>query len=774
MNNTHLARAALAGAGLLTLAGASGAVAAAPKERAAAAKRVAHGQVDADVRDTRGRLLGVLHGGVATSGKGLLTFQGAHGQNLPDVVVGIRTGAGKARGATLTGRAMGTRLTLKVDAKTGDVDGKGTLDRRKVTLDGVAGETEPNLRDGMKMLVVGHPTGKAWTLLRKQFKTVRYDPDKHSRAKLLHDRYTMLSYAGIVFGDDVSASAIRRHGLLRSFYGAGKWIIEAKATAATAAALSEVHPYRLAKGATAIAVRESGPRGDIQRVKPTIVYPATPSGTKVLSKKRRARAATARQLWFRGQLQRFSGAHIRSAKTASYRAGRTLAQAGTNFSLPYGAAAIEIALPIYDSVVLEGGQNVNAVDECGWNQTDNNAWCPDTSFFSAVGDIQSEADGLAFPPDGPWETDTQNRAEACKWFLANGYWMIDSRAAKAAAGNKLDSDGAYRIDLFDLQEQQATFVRKPGDTCPAELSQTMVAQGDDYFYAIYDNTTDQHTVIAQTDVTASAAVGEAMAQGAPVNGNDNPGSYPNGTGWYYRYEVDPLGGNEWNSYRATNEERAYYTSRYTHTLTLTGPQITSTNQFPYLGNLSVPQEGITQSSQTNSTSVTRSFTIGIMGTDGQGMYSNAETEDASVTVDVPDWQVIVEPGERTITYDWLTNTPVPWATINGGGSSSWNWDLNNLNVEDFNPTTLTSWQGAASWGVVNIASSRTLTGTDHYQTYDGASGMTDGYTSYASPFDNTPDAATPVTKGTTPAAGIDLCDSAVMAPEFKTNCTPSS
>jgi hypothetical protein len=40
-----------------------------------------------------------------------------------------------------------------------------------------------------------------------------------------------------------------------------------------------------------------------------------------------------------------------------------------------------------------------------------------------------------------------------------------------------------------------------------------------------------------------------------------------------------------------------------------------------------------------------------------------------------------------------------------------------------------------------------------------------------STYQNSPDSNTPISKETTPAAGIDLCDSAVMAPAFKTDCS---
>ena len=66
-----------------------------------------------------------------------------------------------------------------------------------------------------------------------------------------------------------------------------------------------------------------------------------------------------------------------------------------------------------------------------------------------------------------------------------------------------------------------------------------------------------------------------------------------------------------------------------------------------------------------------------------------------------------------------------------------------------------------------------MTATDHYQLYDGASGMTDAYNNTPTTYDNTPNTTSPAVKPNTPPLppGINLCDAAVMAPEFLSNCS---
>jgi hypothetical protein len=189
--------------------------------------------------------------------------------------------------------------------------------------------------------------------------------------------------------------------------------------------------------------------------------------------------------------------------------------------------------------------------------------------------------------------------------------------------------------------------------------------------------------------------------------------------------------------------------------------------FPYSGSRSVPQDQITYQSDTNGKSVSESWNVGLFGGDFQGSYSGTTTEDSSVTVDVPDWQVTPSIGDETVTYDWQTVTPASWLGISSGGGS---WDLNDLNLNDFNPATLTTWQGDATWGPVSVTSKRTITSSDHYSVYDGLRGQTQLFANNDQVFDNSPDSRFPSTNGTTPGAGIDLCDSSVMAPAFKSNC----
>jgi hypothetical protein len=92
-----------------------------------------------------------------------------------------------------------------------------------------------------------------------------------------------------------------------------------------------------------------------------------------------------------------------------------------------------------------------------------------------------------------------------------------------------------------------------------------------------------------------------------------------------------------------------------------------------------------------------------------------------------------------------------------------------MNKFDFGPAAVTTWIGDSTWGLLSMASTRTLHLVDHYSRYNGQGGIEDRFAIKDVAYGDNPDQIVPVTKD--PAgAGLDLCDPAVMAPNFKTQC----
>ncbi len=77
--------------------------------------------------------------------------------------------------------------------------------------------------------------------------------------------------------------------------------------------------------------------------------------------------------------------------------------------------------------------------------------------------------------------------------------------------------------------------------------------------------------------------------------------------------------------------------------------------------------------------------------------------------------------------------------------------------------------GEQTWGLVSVASHRTISLVDHYSRYDGDRGIEDRFELTEHAFDDNPDDVLPVTRNPQ-GTGIDLCDPAVMSPDFQSQC----
>jgi hypothetical protein len=325
----------------------------------AAAGRAVAGGLDADVRTASGRLLGHLHGDVARSGKGLATFRAAPGRRLAGDNVPLVGGRSRGARGSLSGRGHTLRLRLRVH-RSGAVSGRGRLEGERVRVSGVGRERLPRLRRGLSMLVVGKPRGEGYATLKRYFRPVRYRPAAHKRRRLLRDRRQFHSFGALVYGPGVAAHELRAHHLLRSFYGAGKWVIAAPASAEMQAALGQVHPHFERRPAPAVAVRAAGPPGGHRRVKTTLRYP-----TALPHRSARLRRASARRRaeWFLGELSLFARPHVDSAERLPDNTARA-ASAGAQeqdsksdivgFTPPLNAALIQIRVPYYHEFALSG------------------------------------------------------------------------------------------------------------------------------------------------------------------------------------------------------------------------------------------------------------------------------------------------------------------------------------------------------------------------------------------------------------------------------------
>ncbi len=709
-----------------------------------AAEAPTHGQIDADVVSAGGKTLGILHGHINANGKGLLTYRPDPGA---DAVLGIT-----ANGSAITAKAKNTELKLRLGAKH-RLTGEGSIKGKRVTVHGAGGETAPDLKDGMKLLVLGHPKGEGYAALREQFKLVPFDTAKHGRAKLLTDRITFHKFAGIVLGPDVKPATIRHNRLIVGFYGAGKWVIEAGATAKTAKALGVFHPFLVSKPAPAIAVRSTGPEGDLQRIRPTVIYPDAPKGQKHLSIADRDAARLRRETWFRNELRRYAPAHMASAKGGSSELAHAAAD-DSDFVPPYGATAMEMPVSTnLDYVLNTSGLGHDDYDNmCGWNTTTHNAWCPDTSFY------QQHQGGDTYGTDRG-----QLASNACQWFLANNYWMIDKNYVQSRASTT-NSQGAYSVPDVDSEHQGPVFIRRPGDTCPAARTQTVNFQTVDFYYAIYDPASQQDTLIVETDPTITADVGGKLAFGsADTKQSDVNASVVNGTGSLYQYGWSLYGGNTFEP--VTQHERGFTLARYDNQIGLDGTHLDA-SKVAYRGSLSVPRSTITFQEDSGGETDTQSFSYGVFGTDGTITHATETSKSKTVTINVPDWSVTPSNGPLSVNYDWQTNTPTSWSTITNNGAST--WGINALQLSGFNPDSLSVWQTPATYGDVNITLLESMYLTSQYEAYNGTNGLANHYASQLLyQYLDESDYDTAIGKTTT---GLNLCDPSVMPPPMAANC----
>jgi hypothetical protein len=714
---------------LAAVAGAIGALAAAAPAAAQTARTSVApktpGSIDSNLNTRSGKLLGYLHGDLTKKGTGLGTFRPVPGSRQISLIVGLKAHrAGTNTVVIAHGSTLHMRLLIKPNHT---ISGSGLFNGRAVKLNGAAGEELPPLTKGMKMLVVGHPTGEGYRALRSFFKPVVYNPRKHTRHNFLRERREFQSYAALVFGRGITPHGIVTHKLLRAFYGASKWVIVAPATPSAQDALRDVHPYVPGSPSPLLAVRATGAAGSAQNVKPTVLYPTAlgvPAPRSVLQAAERSR-----ERWFIGELRQLDGAHMASAHQA---------QSGdpVNFRVPVNAAAIELAVPYYHEFAFSKTQNKALYQPCGWNQTTYNAWCTDTAYWKqqSAGDLTT----------------------GCKWFLNNGYDILD-RPTVTGVTNTLNGAGAYNVTWDDIGGGFIQYggTDNPDSVCPTDGVQIGNIQGNDYYFAIYDPTLDQHTLVVLTDPTISASTsGKLWHEPGATNGGGSTLS-PN-----------PLNPRELVPDPVSLPETAWYLGQYTHTLTLSGDPPLSDQSFEYSGSKSFPNNDITFQSSSSSHGTTQGFNVGIFGAQGTGGYSSTDSLTTSVSVNVPSWKVSPTPGGRTIGYTWQTNDPVDWSTIAGGGSGS--FGLNDLNKADFSPATLTTWTGSATCCEVNVSSTRGLWFVDHYSRWNG-NDVVDGFSTNQIQYGDSPNEVLVNTVNPV-GPGISLCDPNVMAPSLKDEC----
>jgi hypothetical protein len=755
------------------------AAACSPDTASDTAKAAPTGSVDADVLDDGGRVLGHLRASiVGTAGSGV--FRPAHAADATGQVVTVDAAGSQLQVAG----AHGLRLRASIDGD-GDLSGTGQLDAQRVTMRGVAGEEHPHLAEGMKMLVVGRPTGEGYEALLQLYEPVPYDPEDHSRAALLEDRERFHGYAAIVFGEEVDPDAIGTHELLHAFYGTGKWVIVAPGTTASQAVLGDLHSYAPARPSAALAVRSTGPKGGVDNVRPVVSYPAPPvhlsstgeDARPLLTAEQLAELAQDRADWFRQELVTMGRAHMSDANPDAPLTGfgRSLRRQGADgsvsFNLPVNAAAIQIAVSYKHQFSLTGSANAALydalVDPCGYDQKTDTAWCRNSQHYQQ-----------AATPGG-------DVTAACRGFLAQGKQIVEGPLVRQWSGSPDPPPEEYHPDLSQTPDHKlkrpnglTTFNQNPNgmkhgpSQCIEVKTQTGMIQGRDYYYAILEPGTGSHTLVVLTDPTinASNAVG-----GAPVLDQATNGTYVeviDQTGPFNPADIVHV---------RELKETMLFLGAYEHKLGIdANPRLTDT-MFEYSGSKSYPNQGITYQAESKGETKTQSISVGVFGDMSTGSYGTSVSESASVTIDVPSWSIVPNPRDREITYSWLTNEPLPWATVLGNnmagfGSSgieldvSASWELNPLNKQDFSPSTLTVWSGQQTYGALPISSTRTLFLVDHFSYFSPSKrGTKEAFWISSVSFDDNPNQTTPVTKDPV-GPGINLCDPLVRAKDFAQAC----
>jgi hypothetical protein len=727
----------------------------------AVAARAFAGGIDADVRARNsGRLLGHLHGDVATSGRGAAVFTPAPRRRLAGDRLAVAARATGARRASMRAGGFSSRLRFRV-RRDGTVRGRGRLRGRPVRIVGVARDPVPRLRKGLRMLVVGRPHGEGYETLKRFFRPVRYRP-RHTRARFLRRRREFHSFGALVFGGGLGRERIAEHRLLRTFYGAGKWVVAAPAPLAAQRGLGAVHPYVGGRPAPALAVRQVGPAGDAPRVKATVAYPEPGKGRRTAAQRRQS--ARNRAEFFLSQLRRMSAPHMTTARRPGAggrdRKGegpRAAQLSRSPFTLPLNAAALEIMVAVYHDFTMSGSQNAEQSKPCGWDLTLSTAWCEDE-----------------WTDEAPWRP-ADDKAAACQYFMRQGYHILDMDSVKTFARGK-NAAGQYtdvKIPDSPSGPYDNRFYRQAaewGDECPRNGTQMGNIQGTDYYYAILepDSSPPAHTIVASSDLTVNATNPPSDSNKTPTLAFQN--GY-NGRGRMYEWLPTPVIdiGGRWDFDGAFPRETAWFLGAYDSQFTLTGANV-GTSQFEYQQTQSVPQNRITEESSSTGQSTATSFNVGIFDDVYTGGFEKSEEEHADITIVIPSWEVIPSPGGRTITYNWRTNTPVSWATIAGGGGGP--HDLNALNITDFGPSSITSWSGNPTWGKVSIGVNRTVHLIDHSSHYDrGSNSIVDGgYHDTQLHYTDGPDDIAPSTKASI-GAGINFCDPVVMwAKQFWAQC----
>jgi hypothetical protein len=388
---------------------------------------------------------------------------------------------------------------------------------------------------------------------------------------------------------------------------------------------------------------------------------------------------------------------------------------------------------------------VAGFDACAWNTTTYRAWCPGSSL---------------------WDIPRSDPATKCRSFLSQGYAIVDG--AQVRASSSQDKDGFYNFKKDNLeggnvdQAGGGGYGLKPGkSTCPKDGSQVTRMFGTDYYYALYNPNSQLHTLVVGTDATVNPA-----DSGRLWHDNEPNGTFSHGT-FFSALGNDQTG----------LQNTAWFLGGLTEKIAFSGPHVTDTT-FAYSSGDSFPDNDITQSSSSTGSSKTTSFSVGVFGDSGTLNGGESATTSNTTSVVVPSWRVSPQAGEHEVTYEWQSNDPISYSTVTAGDGGP--WGLNTLNRKSFGPNSLTVWAGDPTWGPVSVDITRTQHMVEHYQRWkwnpqsyrgyvSGHPSVEDHFAVTDVPWNDTPDGATPA-QGKTLGPGINMCDSAVLAPQFKTQC----
>ena len=213
-----------------------------PGIASAASPLAIDGDVIALAGPSEGRSIASISGSIGRSNRGVArlapsAYARRAGYARGEEALLVRT----RNGTLLVLGGLGTRIAIRTHGETFVATGYVATKlraRRTVNVEGhgvvLARRSRP--APGKTVLVRGSPNGPVFEALRKRYRLVRFDPDRHSRAALLANPAAYRQIAGVVTDSSLRATSTEAVSDLRAMFNSGRWV----AASPKAATLSKV------------------------------------------------------------------------------------------------------------------------------------------------------------------------------------------------------------------------------------------------------------------------------------------------------------------------------------------------------------------------------------------------------------------------------------------------------------------------------------------------------------------------------------------------------